>query len=109
MYPPVNSIMFQLGPLAVHWYGLTMVTAIFVAAAVASNYVSRHGQTGHLWAASLSSSCVPIPGSSQEHPSILSMFLPRLLLSVRASPSICVTVPKQSLPLKLALASLPLQ
>jgi phosphatidylglycerol:prolipoprotein diacylglycerol transferase len=50
MYPPLNPIMFQLGPLAVHWYGLTMVTAIFVAASVASNYVSRHGQNGNtIW------------------------------------------------------------
>lgn len=50
MYPPINPILFQLGPLTVHWYGLTMVTAIFVGAGVASNYVSRHGHDGNaIW------------------------------------------------------------
>ncbi|MBV9228030.1 MAG: prolipoprotein diacylglyceryl transferase [Chloroflexi bacterium] len=50
MYPPVNPILFHLGPLSVHWYGLTMTTAIFVGALVASNYVSRRGQDGNtIW------------------------------------------------------------
>jgi phosphatidylglycerol:prolipoprotein diacylglycerol transferase len=50
MYPPVNPILLQLGPIAIHWYGLTMATAIFVGTSVASNYVARHGQNGNrIW------------------------------------------------------------
>jgi phosphatidylglycerol:prolipoprotein diacylglycerol transferase len=44
MYPPFNPILFQVGPLALHWYGLIMVLAIVIAAWVASRYVARHGQ-----------------------------------------------------------------
>lgn len=46
MYPPVNPVAIQLGPFALHWYGLTMTTAIFLGAFVASRYVARHGQDG---------------------------------------------------------------
>lgn len=50
MYPPISPILFQLGPLAVHWYGITMTTAILVGASVASAYVSRHGRDGNtIW------------------------------------------------------------
>src|SRR2546421_6502051 len=44
MYPPVNPILVQLGPLSLHWYGLIMAVAIFVGTSVASHYVGRHGQ-----------------------------------------------------------------
>ena len=44
MYPPVNPILIQLGPLSIHWYGLTMTAAIFVGTLVASRYVGRKGQ-----------------------------------------------------------------
>jgi phosphatidylglycerol---prolipoprotein diacylglyceryl transferase len=44
MYPPFSPILFQLGPLSLHWYGLIMVVAIVVAGWVASRYVARHGQ-----------------------------------------------------------------
>jgi phosphatidylglycerol:prolipoprotein diacylglycerol transferase len=44
MYPPFGPILFQLGPLSLHWYGLIMVVAIVVAGWVASRYVARHGQ-----------------------------------------------------------------
>ncbi|MEB3357452.1 MAG: prolipoprotein diacylglyceryl transferase [Synechococcales bacterium] len=45
MYPPVDPIIFEFGPLSLRWYGLLMVTAILVGAAVASRYVQRHGQS----------------------------------------------------------------
>jgi phosphatidylglycerol---prolipoprotein diacylglyceryl transferase len=44
MYPPVNPILIQLGPISIHWYGLTMTAAIFVGTLVASRYVARKGQ-----------------------------------------------------------------
>ncbi len=46
MYPPVSPIVFQLGPLALHWYGLTMTLAIFLGTYVASRYITRHGHDG---------------------------------------------------------------
>ena len=44
MYPSVNPILIQLGPISIHWYGLTMTVAIFVGTLVASRYVGRKGQ-----------------------------------------------------------------
>lgn len=44
MYPPVGPILVQLGPLAVHWYAITMILAIVLGTFVASRYVARHGQ-----------------------------------------------------------------
>ena len=44
MYPSIDPIFLHLGPLTIHWYGLTMTLAIFLAAFVASRYVARHGQ-----------------------------------------------------------------
>ena len=44
MYPPVSPILVQLGPLSIHWYGLTMTAAIFIGTLVASRYVGRKGQ-----------------------------------------------------------------
>lgn len=44
MYPPVNPILVQLGPISIHWYGLTMTAAIFIGTLVASRYVGRKGQ-----------------------------------------------------------------
>jgi phosphatidylglycerol---prolipoprotein diacylglyceryl transferase len=50
MYPPVDPILFELGPLSLRWYGLLMVTAIFVGATIASQEVERRGQDGNdLW------------------------------------------------------------
>ena len=49
MYPPIPPT-FQIGPITIHWYGITMVTAIFVGAWVASRYVARKGQdSNHVW------------------------------------------------------------
>lgn len=44
MYPPVGPILVQVGPLAVHWYAITMILAIVLGTFVASRYVARHGQ-----------------------------------------------------------------
>lgn len=44
MYPPVDPILFEFGPIAVRWYGLLMVSAIFIGAQVASQQVKRQGQ-----------------------------------------------------------------
>ncbi len=44
MYPPLNPILIQLGPFALHWYGLILTTGIIVGSLVASKYVARHGQ-----------------------------------------------------------------
>ena len=50
MYPPVDPILSELGPFSLRWYGLLMVTAIFVGATIASQEVERRGQDGNdLW------------------------------------------------------------
>lgn len=49
MYPPISPII-QIGPLSIHWYGIIMVSAIFVGALVASSYVKRKGEDGNrIW------------------------------------------------------------
>jgi phosphatidylglycerol---prolipoprotein diacylglyceryl transferase len=45
MYLPIAPS-FQLGPLTIHWYALTMLTAIFMGGYVASRYVMRKGFDG---------------------------------------------------------------
>lgn len=50
MYPPVDPIIFEIGPLALRWYGLLMLTAIIVAAQIASREVARKGEDpDNLW------------------------------------------------------------
>ncbi|OKH24961.1 prolipoprotein diacylglyceryl transferase [Chroogloeocystis siderophila] len=44
MYPPVDPIIVQIGPLALRWYGLLIVVAIIVGVTVASREVERRGQ-----------------------------------------------------------------
>lgn len=46
MYPPVDPIIFQIGPLALRWYGILLVTGMILAAWMASRYVTRHGEDG---------------------------------------------------------------
>jgi phosphatidylglycerol:prolipoprotein diacylglycerol transferase len=48
MYPPVNPILIDLGPLHIHWYGVIMTLAIFLGALVASRFVSRHHGDGNV-------------------------------------------------------------
>jgi len=44
MYPPVNPIIFQIGPIALRWYGLLMALAVVAGATIASREVERRGQ-----------------------------------------------------------------
>ena len=50
MYPPVDPIIFEIGPFALRWYGLLMLSAILVAAQVAVREVERQGENpDNLW------------------------------------------------------------
>lgn len=44
MYPPVDPIIVEFGPIVLRWYGLLMVSAILVGCTVASRYIARKGQ-----------------------------------------------------------------
>ncbi|MEB3273139.1 MAG: prolipoprotein diacylglyceryl transferase [Prochlorothrix sp.] len=44
MYPPVDPIVFEIGPFALRWYGLLMVSAIFIGSSVASQYLGKKGE-----------------------------------------------------------------
>jgi phosphatidylglycerol---prolipoprotein diacylglyceryl transferase len=46
MYPPVDPILLEIGPLTLRWYGVLIVTGILLAATVAARYVERKGQSG---------------------------------------------------------------
>ena len=46
MYPPVDPVLFQIGPLTMRWYGILLVAGMIAAAYVASRYVQRKGQDG---------------------------------------------------------------
>ena len=50
MYPPVDPIIFEIGPFALRWYGLLMLAAILTAATIASREVARRGDNpDNLW------------------------------------------------------------
>jgi len=50
MYPPVDPVIFEWGPLSLRWYGVLMITAILVGAFVASHQVQRWGgDSEKLW------------------------------------------------------------
>ncbi|MBE7384330.1 MAG: prolipoprotein diacylglyceryl transferase [Leptolyngbya sp. SIO1E4] len=50
MYPPVDPIIFEFGPLTLRWYGLLMLTAILAATQIASREVARKGENSeNLW------------------------------------------------------------
>lgn len=50
MYPPVDPIIFEFGPLALRWYGLLMLIAILSATLIASRQVARQGENpDDLW------------------------------------------------------------
>jgi phosphatidylglycerol:prolipoprotein diacylglycerol transferase len=44
MQPPVDPILFEIGPLALHWYGLLIVTGIMLGATVARYLAKRDGK-----------------------------------------------------------------
>lgn len=46
----MNPVIFQLGPFALHWYGVFIVGGAVLAAYVASRYAARAGENpDHLW------------------------------------------------------------
>ncbi len=50
MYPPVDPILFQIGPLTMRWYGLLLVGGMMAAAYVGSRYLERKGENGeNMW------------------------------------------------------------
>lgn len=44
MYPPVDPIIVEFGPIALRWYGVIIMTAILVGTWVAGRYVQRRGE-----------------------------------------------------------------
>jgi phosphatidylglycerol:prolipoprotein diacylglycerol transferase len=50
MYPPVDPILIEIGPLALRWYGLLIMLGVLSTAMIASSYVSRKGEHGdNIW------------------------------------------------------------
>lgn len=50
MYPPVDPIIFEWGPIVLRWYGVLMMIAILVGAFVASHQLERWGgDSEKLW------------------------------------------------------------
>lgn len=50
MQPPVDPILFTLGPFSVHWYGLLIVTGIMLAATSAAFLAKRAGENpDYVW------------------------------------------------------------
>jgi len=44
MIPPVNPILFHIGPITVHWYGVLVVTGILLGAQVAAYLAKKAGE-----------------------------------------------------------------
>ncbi len=50
MYPPFDPILFQIGPLAMRWYGLLLVGGMIAARHRRQPYVERKGDNGdNVW------------------------------------------------------------
>ncbi len=50
MYPPVDPIIVEFGPLALRWYGVIIMAAVLLGTWIASQHVQRYGQDGnHVW------------------------------------------------------------
>lgn len=50
MRVPLDPVIFEIGPLALRWYGLLLVAGMVVATTIASRYVERKGQDGNdMW------------------------------------------------------------
>ncbi|MBC8161511.1 MAG: prolipoprotein diacylglyceryl transferase [Roseiflexaceae bacterium] len=50
MYPTLDPIIIQIGPLALRWYGVLMMAGILAASWVAARYVARKGEDPNtLW------------------------------------------------------------
>jgi phosphatidylglycerol---prolipoprotein diacylglyceryl transferase len=44
MYPPVDPVLIEIGPLAIRWYGLLMMLGVISATLIAARYVARQGE-----------------------------------------------------------------
>ena len=50
MFPPVDPIIFSIGPFALRWYGVLMLAGVLAASIVASREVARRGEDpDNLW------------------------------------------------------------
>lgn len=50
MQVPLDPVIFEIGPLALRWYGILLVAGMVAATTVASRYVQRKGQDGNdMW------------------------------------------------------------
>ena len=50
MFPPVDPILIRIGPIAVHWYGLLIVSGVMLGAVYAANQAIRQGiSPDHIW------------------------------------------------------------
>jgi phosphatidylglycerol---prolipoprotein diacylglyceryl transferase len=50
MYPPVDPILLELGPLVLRWYGLLIMSGVLAATWVAARYVARKGEDpANIW------------------------------------------------------------
>ncbi len=68
MTPPVSPILVQLGPIAIHWYGLLVVTGILLGAQVATYLAKRAGENPErIWDALMIAVIVGIIGARVEY------------------------------------------
>lgn len=44
MYPPFDPVLAQIGPLAIRWYGLFIISGVLLSAWIVAQYVARKGQ-----------------------------------------------------------------
>lgn len=50
MSPPVDPILLRIGPFAVHWYGVLILTGVLLGAVYASRQAPRYGiEPDHIW------------------------------------------------------------
>jgi phosphatidylglycerol:prolipoprotein diacylglycerol transferase len=50
MTPPVDPTLVQIGPIAVHWYGILILTGVLLGAVYASRQAPRYGiASDHIW------------------------------------------------------------
>lgn len=50
MRVPLDPVIFEIGPLALRWYGILLVAGMVAATTIASRYVERKGQDGNdMW------------------------------------------------------------
>ncbi len=68
MTPPVNPIALQIGPLSIHWYGILIVTGIFLGAVYAAREAPRKGvDPDHIWSGLILAMVLGIIGARIYH------------------------------------------